>query len=81
MMRETAAGPFAGHTYSVDSVAFLPDGQHIVSGSGNGTIRVWDAMTGETAAGPFTRHTDVAFLPDGTSSQVLSIKQFVCGMP
>jgi WD40 repeat protein len=54
---------------NVHSVAFSPDGQHIVSSSGDGTIRVWNAMTGETAAGPFTGHTDhvrsVAFSPDG----------------
>jgi WD40 repeat protein len=51
------------------SVAFSPDGQHIVSGSDDRTIRVWNAMTGEMAAGPFTGHTDwvrsVAFSPDG----------------
>ena len=48
---------------------FSPDGQHIVSGSGDRTIRVWDAMTGETAASPFTGHADwvrsVEFSPDG----------------
>src|SRR6266567_1800854 len=51
------------------SIAFSPDGQHIVSGSSGGRIRVLNAITGETAAGPFTGHTDcvtsVAFSPDG----------------
>jgi hypothetical protein len=50
-------------------VAFSPDGQHVVSTSGDRVIRVWNAMTGETAAGPFTGHTgyvwSVAFSPDG----------------
>jgi WD40 repeat protein len=69
MTGETAAGPFFGHTDCVKSVAFSPDGQHIVSGSDDRTIRVWNAMTGETAAGRFAGHTSrvnsVAFSPDG----------------
>src|SRR6266704_1105878 len=66
---ETEAGPFSGHTSSVQSVAFSPDGQRIVSGSRDRTIRVWNATTGESVAGPFTGHTDpvfsVAFSTDG----------------
>ena len=53
----------------VNSVALSPDGQSIVSGSEDGKIRMWNTMTGETVAGPFTGHTDwvmsVAFSRDG----------------
>ncbi|KAF8965897.1 hypothetical protein BDZ97DRAFT_1995357 [Flammula alnicola] len=52
------------------SVAFSPDGTCIVSGGDDGTIRVRDARTGDTVAGPFKGHTNsvwsVAFSPDGT---------------
>src|ERR1700744_587873 len=41
----------------VNSVALSPDGQHIVSGSDDQTIHVWNAMTGETVAGPFRGHS------------------------
>ncbi|KAJ7205925.1 quinon protein alcohol dehydrogenase-like superfamily [Mycena haematopus] len=57
------------HTDSVTSVAFSPDGKQIVSGSGDKTVRVWDAESGEVVAGPFNGHTNrvtsVAFSPDG----------------
>jgi WD40 repeat protein len=66
---EVVAGPFMGHTESVFSVAFLPDGKWIASTSSDRSIRVWDAATGEVVAGPFTEHTSsvltVAFSPDG----------------
>ena len=35
-----------GHKGGVASVAFDPQGRRIVSGSGDGTVRVWDADTG-----------------------------------
>lgn len=68
-MGEPAAGPFTGHTSWVSSVAFSPDGLHIVSGSFDKTIRLWNATTGATVAGPFAGHTgavlSVAFSPNG----------------
>ena len=35
-----------GHSGSVRSVAYSPDGKHIVSGSDDQTVKVWNAATG-----------------------------------
>ena len=63
------AGSYTGHTDFVTSVGFSPDGQQTVSGSGDKTICVWNAITGEVVAGPFSGHTEgvtsVGFSPDG----------------
>ena len=59
----------AGHTDVVKSVTFSPDGQRIISGSSDDTVRMWDAATGRQIGAPLTGHTDivtgVAFSPDG----------------
>jgi WD40 repeat protein len=49
---------FTGHAGEVNAVAVgLLDGRTVVvSGSGDRTVRVWDAATGDLAVGPLTGH-------------------------
>ena len=37
----------AGHSREVTSVAYSPDGKHIVSGSYDKTVKIWDSSTGK----------------------------------
>ncbi|KAE9387351.1 WD40 repeat-like protein [Gymnopus androsaceus JB14] len=57
------------HEDEVNSVAFSPDGTQIVSGSGDESVRIWDASTGKEMH-KLEGHTNwvysVAFSPDGT---------------
>jgi WD40 repeat protein len=60
-----------GHTHTVTSVAFSPDGKILASGSWDDTIRLWDVATRQSLGAPLTGHTtndvtSVAFSPDGT---------------
>ena len=50
------------------SVAVSPDGQHVISGSYDTTLRIWDRMTGEcvtTLEGHIGIVRAVAVSPDG----------------
>jgi len=61
------------HTGNITSVAFSSDGNQIVSGSFDQSVRLWDAKTGKQLR-ELQGHTDpvtsVAFLPDG--NQIVS---------
>jgi WD40 repeat protein/serine/threonine protein kinase len=57
-----------GHSGGVCSVAFSPDGQRIVTGSLDGTAKVWEAASGKelvTFEGHRAGINSVAFAPDG----------------
>ncbi|MDE7226925.1 MAG: caspase family protein [Treponemataceae bacterium] len=57
-----------GHSDSVYSVAWSPDGKYIASGSGDKSIKIWDAATGKelrTLEGHLKDVYSVAWSPDG----------------
>jgi len=66
--QDVAVFPQLGHSGSVNSVVFSPDGRQILSGSSDGTIKLWDIDTGRelrTFSGHKGRVESVAFSPDG----------------
>ncbi len=59
-----------GHTGITTAAAFSPNGKVIVTGSQDGTARVWDAWSGATLAvlpGRMGQVRSAAFAPDGKS--------------
>ena len=46
-----------GHTGGVNCTSYSPDGGHIISGSDDSTIRIWDVKTGTTVGEPLKGHS------------------------
>jgi WD40 repeat protein len=66
------------HGTTIDSVAFLPDGKTLVSGTGDATVRFWDVATGkQTSVVPTHANsggTRFAVSPDGKTIAVTSTR-------
>ena len=58
-----------GHSSDINAIAYSPDGNYIISGSEDKTIRVWNATTSQCVAGPLLGYTCgvicIAYSPDG----------------
>jgi WD40 repeat protein len=66
---DAVSGPFERYARGVTSMAFSPDGKHIVLGLVDETLttRVWEVQTGNTMLilnGPTSTVNTVAFSPD-----------------
>ena len=61
------AAKLEGHADAVNSAAFSPDGQRIITTSADGTARVWNAASGQQVAqlGGHAAVNSAAFSPDG----------------
>jgi len=74
------AAAFVGHSGSVTSVAYSPNGKLIASGSADATIMLWDAATGKQIETIIGHHGAIRFLTfsaDGKTLASGSVENYV----
>jgi hypothetical protein len=71
--RRAGIGPSLQHQGPITDVAFSPDGRLLLTGSADGTARLWDTATGKPV-GPPVQHGApvdvVAFSPTGRAALI-----------
>ena len=86
---DTASGQqlqyFPGHHQTVGSVAMDTSGDHVLSGSDDQSVRLWDASNGQMIGTPINglaaRILKVAFSPDGKTFTVAAADGTVATWP
>lgn len=67
---------FTAHASTVNTIAIMPDGRHVLTGSRDNSLKLWDLISGQELR-TFTGHTDrirsVAIAPDGRTALSASI--------
>jgi WD40 repeat protein len=67
--------PVRGHSGWVLSVAYSPDGKHIVTGSNDNTVKVWDSQTGKEVSVLLCHHPIVCCCVDCADLRVWSMSR------